>query len=96
MNEILKSNVQYLEHLKTVMVFNPLCNKFEFIFGCRGHTVSSDKTGYLTYVEKPKGFNDVIYHKLVKDDAFFKNCEIFKYENKDGFFILVDNYGLLK
>ena len=88
--EIKKLNVQFLEHLKTIMALNPFCNKFEFIFDGRGHTVRSEKTGYLTHVEKPKGFNDVIFHKLVKDDVFFTNCEIFKYESKEGFYILVN------
>ena len=95
--EIKKLNVQFLEHLKTVMQLNPLCTKFEFIFDNSMHTtVRSAETGYLTHIKKPKGFNDVIFHKLVKDDAYFNNCEIFKYESKDGFYILVDEFGLLK
>ena len=91
-----KNLTAFLEHLKMVMQLNPLCNKFEFVFDGNVHTVRSDKTGYIAHVKKPKGFNDVIFHKLVKDDVFFSNCEIFKYESKEGFYILVDEFGLLK
>lgn len=95
--ETLKLNKQFLDHLKMVMGLNPFCNKFEFIFKeTQGQTIRNEKTGYLTEIVTPKAFNDVIFHKLVKEDPFFTNCEIFKYENKQGFYILVDELGILK
>ena len=95
--EIKKLNVQFLEHLKMTMQLNPLCNKFEFVFkDTQGRTIRNENIGYFTEITTPKAFNYVIFHKFVKDDPFFANCEIFRYENKQGFCILVDEFGILK
>lgn len=83
--ETIKLNTQFLEYLKLVMGLNPFCNKFEFVFSdVAGKTVHGD-AGYYTEIKHPKAFDDVIFHNMVRNDQFFEDCEIFKYETKDGF-----------
>ena len=72
----LKLNEQFLEHLKMIMGLNPFCDKFEFLFKeTRGQTIRN-ATKYFTEIETKKAFNDIIFHKLFREDPFFSNCEI--------------------